>query len=222
MIFALSEKLIFVVAVIIISILHSWWKKRRGEPEDESNPWPGYPPRQKPQDRPASQAPPKAPTQSWEEELRRLLRGDAPAQPAPPPVVVIQPASRPVPPPVVVQQSRPAPPPLPRGVAPRPTPAPRPVVSVGTDPDMDKGLPVKMPSLMQSAQAYLRASQLESKVAQHLQRVDEQVTKHVKVERKREASPVVRQTIGLLRDRQSQRAAILASVVLGPPKAMEP
>jgi hypothetical protein len=86
---------------------------------------------------------------------------------------------------------------------------------------MEKGLPVKMPSLTQSAQAYLRASQLESKVAQHLQRVDEQVTKHAKVERKREVSPVVRQTIGLLRDRQSQRAAILASVVLGPPKAME-
>jgi hypothetical protein len=221
MILAIAEKLIFVIAIIIISILHSWWKKKRGEPEDEENPWPGYPPRNKPQSPPATQAPPKAPTQSWEEELRRLLQGGAPAQPAPPPVVV-QPAPRSTPPLVVVQQSRPAPPPLPRVVAPRPAPAPRPAASVGTDPDMDKGLPVQMPSLMQSAQAYLRASQLDTKVAQHLQRVDDLVTKHQKVARKREVSPVVRQTLALLRDRQSLRAAILASVVLGPPKAMEP
>jgi len=87
---------------------------------------------------------------------------------------------------------------------------------------MNKGLAVQMPSLTQSAQAYLRASQLDTKVAQHLQRVDDLVTRHAKAEKKREISPVVRQTLGLLRDRQSQRAAILASVVLGPPKAMEP
>lgn len=225
MIFAVAEKLIFIIAVVIISILHSWWKKRRGEPEDEESPWPGYPPRQKPQapsaTRPTTQAPPRAPTPSWEEELRRLLQGDAPAQPAPPPVVV-QPAQRTVPPPVVVQQSRPTPPALPRVVAPRPVSAPRPVVSAGMDPDMAKGLAVQMPSLTQSAQAYLRASQLDTKVAQHLQRVDDQVSKHAKGEKKRELPPVVRQTLGLLRDRHSQRAAILASVVLGPPKAMEP
>lgn len=86
---------------------------------------------------------------------------------------------------------------------------------------METGLPVRMPSLEQSAQAFLRASQLESRVAEHMQRVDHLVTKHPKLESKKEISPAIRQAIGLLRNRQSQRAAIIAGIVLGPPKAME-
>src|SRR5215510_8219938 len=109
MIFAAAEKLIFIIVVVILSILHSWWKKKRGEPDEEDSPWPGYPPRHKPEappvNRPVTQAPPKSPTASWEEELRRLLQGDAPARPTAPPVVV-QPAPSPL---VVVQPSRSAP-----------------------------------------------------------------------------------------------------------------
>ena len=199
----MNEKLIFLVVVVVISILSSWWKKKRGEPEDESNPWPGYPPRHKPQAPPAGRpAPPPSPSQAsnWEEELRRLLQGEESARPAPPPVVV--------------QQSRPAPPPLPP-----PVPASRPVNALESDPDMDKGLAV--PSLEQSAQAFLRASQIETKVAAHMQRVDQQVTTHQKVSLKKVAPPAIRQAIGLVRNRQSQRAAIIAGLILGPPKAME-
>ena len=97
--------------------------------------------------------------------------------------------------------------------------APKPVVVV--DPDMETGLPVRMPTLEKSAQAFLRASQLESKVAEHMQRVGEQVTTHKKIEVRRGVSPEIRQAIGLVRNRQSQRAAIIAGIVLGPPKAME-
>jgi hypothetical protein len=86
---------------------------------------------------------------------------------------------------------------------------------------MEKGLPVQMPSLEQSAQAFLRASQLESKVAAHMQRVDQQVTTHPKLGLKKQVAPEIRQAIGLVRNRQSQRAAIIAGIVLGPPKAME-
>ena len=206
----MNEKLIFLVVVVVISILSSWWKKKQGEPEDESNPWPGYPPRHRPQAPPArNPAPPPPPSQAsnWEEELRRLLQGEEPARPAPPPIVV--------------QQSVPAPPPLPRAVAPRPGPAPRPVVVSQVDPDMEKGLPVQMQSLEQSAQTFLRASQLESRVAEHMHGVDQQVTTHQKVNLKKVAPQAIRQAIGLVRNRQSQRAAIIAGIILGPPKAME-
>jgi len=203
------EKLIFIAVVVVLSLLHAWWKKKQEANEDESNPWPGYPPRHRPKIPPAGQPtpPPQPKAASWEEELRRLLQGDEPARPAPPPVVV--------------QQPHPAPPPLPRAAAPRPVLAPRPILVEQADPDMEKGLPVQMPTLAQSAQAYLRASQLGSKVAQHMQRVDQLVTTHQKLDLKKEVSPAIRQAIGLVRHRQSQRAAIIAGIILGPPKAME-
>src|SRR6185503_8746349 len=103
----------------------------------------------------------------------------------------------------------------------RPVPAPRPVFVEQVDPDMERGLPVKMPSLKQSAQAYLRASQLESRVAEHMHRVDQLVTTHQKFESKKQTSPAIRQAVSLVRNRQSQRAAIIAGIILGPPKAME-
>ncbi|MFN0066993.1 MAG: hypothetical protein ACKVYV_05085 [Limisphaerales bacterium] len=201
MLFAIPDQLIFLLVVVVISMLHSWWKKRKGQPETEtqSESWPGQKPNRPPP--PAGRpAPPPSKAASWEEELRRLLQGEEPPRPAPPPVVVQ------------------LPPPLPRTAS---RPAPRPVIVEQSDPDMEKGLPVKMPSLEQSAQAFLRASQLESKVAAHMQRVDQQVTAHPKLDLKKEVSPAIRQAVTLVRDRQSQRAAILAGIILGPPKAME-
>lgn len=202
MLLAIPNQLIFLLVVVVISMLHSWWKKRKGEPEPEteSESWPGQKPGRPmtpPAGRPAS---PQSKAANWEEELRRLLQGEEPVHPAPPPVVVQ------------------VPPPLPRAAS---RPAPRPVVIEQVDPDMEKGLPVQMPSLEQSAQAFLRASQLESKVAAHMQRVDQQVTTHPKLDLKKQVAPEIRQAIGLVRNRQSQRAAIIAGIVLGPPKAME-
>lgn len=78
-----------------------------------------------------------------------------------------------------------------------------------------------MPTLEHSAQAFLRASNLESKVAEHMQRVGLQVVSHTKMDLKKVVAPEIRQAIGLVRNRQSQRAAIIAGIVLGPPKAME-
>lgn len=202
MLFAIPEQVIFLLVVVVLSLLHGWWKKRKGEPETEteSDTWPGQKPSRPPTSPPAGRPAPPSKAASWEEELRRLLQGEEPARPAPPPVIV--------------QQPRSAPPPLPRA-------APRPVLVEQSDPDMARGLPVKMPSLEHSAQAFLRASQLESKVAAHMQRVDQQVTTHPKLDLKKEVSPAIRQAIGLVRNRQSQRAAIIAGIVLGPPKAME-
>jgi hypothetical protein len=44
---------------------------------------------------------------------------------------------------------------------------------------------------------------------------------HKRLELKKEVAPEIRQAISLVRNRQSQRAAIIAGIVLGPPKAME-
>jgi hypothetical protein len=78
-----------------------------------------------------------------------------------------------------------------------------------------------MPTLEHSAQAFLRASNIESKVAGHMQRVGQQVVSHKKLAMKKDVAPEIRQAIGLVHNRQSQRAAIIAGIVLGPPKAME-
>lgn len=86
---------------------------------------------------------------------------------------------------------------------------------------METGLPVQMPTLEQSAQAFLRASNLESRVADHMRGIDARVTSHVVAEVRREKSPAVREALALVRNRQSQRAAIIAGVILGPPKALE-
>jgi hypothetical protein len=194
------EQLIFLIVIGGLYLLQAWWKGKADKEQTEAPPpWPGQqpPPGPGPSQRPPVQpAPP--PAARWEEELRRLLEGGSP-KPTPPPVATVPP---------------PLPPKLPR----KPV-APKPIVVV--DRDMETGLQVRMPTLEKSAQAFLRASQLESKVAEHMQRVSEQVTTHKKIEVRRGTSPEIRQAIGLVRHRQSQRAAIIAGIVLGPPKAME-
>lgn len=196
------EKLIFLVVIGGFYLLQAWWKsKAEKEQADAPPPWPGQKPPPSPgpgPGQPPAGQPAPTPAARWEEELRRLLEGGAP-KPTPPPVA-------PVPPPL---------PPKP----PRKSLVPKPVVV--TDADMETGLPVRMPTLEKSAQAFLRASRLESKVAEHMQRVSNQVTTHKKIELRRDISPEIRQAVGLVRQRQSQRAAIIAGMVLGPPKALE-
>src|SRR5262245_39104427 len=138
------EQLIFILVVGGLYLLQAWWKNKAEKEQAEAPPpWPGQQqpgPGQPP--RPA-RPPTQTPAARWEEELRRLLEGE-PAKPPPPPVVT-------------------APPPLP------PKPPRKPAVSkpvVVVDRDMETGLPVQMPKLERSAQAFLRASQLESKVAE--------------------------------------------------------
>jgi len=86
---------------------------------------------------------------------------------------------------------------------------------------MDIGLPVTMPSLTQSAAAHHRATHLDETVAERFRKAGKQVTLHTPMREQRASAPEIRRALGLLRDRHSQRAAIVASVVLGPPKALE-
>ena len=93
---------------------------------------------------------------------------------------------------------------------------------MGSDPDMEKGLAVQLPGLTQSAQAYLRASQLEQKVSAHMRRVEEQVAAHKAPPQTRETPQEIHHAIALVRQRSSVRAAIMAGVILGPPRAFQP
>lgn len=193
------EQILFLVAVAVLSMLHSWWTKRKEkESEDAETSTPGQP------ERPAPKRPSPA---NWEEELRRLLEGedDKPASP---------------PPPVIVQTPRPsAPPPLPAAPRLRTVSRPQPVFEAPGESEV--GLPVQMPSLEQSAQSYLRASQLEQRVAEHMRGVDARVSSPVAAAPAKRGSAAARRAVSLLRDRESQRAVIVAGVILGPPKALE-
>ncbi len=201
------EQLILLIAIGAISLLHSWWKKRKGEgDEEDAAPWPDQSQRRPPVAPPFNRQgnPPPSKASNWEEELRRLLQGEEPA--------------RRVPPPIVVQQ---APPPLPSARVPRPLPAHRPVPVRHIDPYVAPTISTPELTVLQSAQAFLHGSMAESEVAEHMQRDHPNVGTHQLFARRKTRSPEIQQAVSLVRSRQSQRAAILAGIILGPPKAME-
>ena len=191
-----------VIGFVLLTALYNWFKKKqesKGEPEawtDEPRrstpPGGGRPP----SNRPVSAPPPKS--LNWEEELRRLLEGDQPAAPPPPPVLV--------------QEAPRRPPPLPAG--------PPPVVVRPVN-EEDVGLPVKFPSLTQSARAYQTASQLDVKMAEHLRKIDERVSMHKMSPVVRSVFPDVARAMDLVRTPYALRSAVIAYAILGPPKALE-
>jgi len=213
------ESLITLLIFVGISVL-STWLKRRQKPDDTSTP-------------PLPSQPQRTPkSANWEEELRRLIEGEeAPA--APPPVVV---------------QETPRPAPMPRALQPPPLPRPAPVVIAPEENEEDKGLTVQLPTLTQSAQAYLRgstlddkveeqmrqrgamaessaayqrASQLEAKVAAHFRQVTEQVAHFTAAPHAKAVAPHIVSARALIHSRPSLQSAIVASLILGPPKALE-
>jgi hypothetical protein len=186
------EQLIILAVLVILSGLHSWWKKRQEMAEAQNGDDPNVPTQRRavpPLGRPT------IPAADFEEQIRRLLQGERPAQPTSPPLV---------PPPL----PRPAPA---RARTPVVLPPPRPAGS--TTP--------RVGSLEESAQAFLRTSQIESKVAEHMHGGEQMVVSRPTPEVKKAVAPEIRQAVTLLRHRQSQRAAIIAGIVLGPPKAQE-
>lgn len=206
------EQLLILVVIAVLSALHSWWKKKQGgepESEDGDSPEPSNRPRTP---RPGAAPQPRpSPANNWEEELRRLLQGEeSPAAP-PPPVIIA------APPPLPAQ---------PRPVAPRPA-APQPYLARSSIPiplegeEENVGLPVKMPTMAESAQAFLRGRSIDTQVSERMEQVQAQVTRHRgDVRNIRVVSPDVTRALELLRERSSQRSAIIASVILGPPKAL--
>lgn len=197
---------VIIIAVIVALVWHAI--QRGKQHQGDAAPWlPPMPKGNRPDaEKPGPQTPPRLPAEpprSWEEELRRLL-GDESVQPPPPPVIV-----RP-PPPVSLP-------------APMPTQGrsrPRSDAMLREGGALTAGRRIAVPSLSRSAEAMRRAGQLEATVTERFHKVDEQLVSHRGVSQSFQASPEIRQAIGLLRARSSQRAAIVAAVVLGPPKAL--
>ncbi|HXG46514.1 MAG TPA: hypothetical protein VNO52_02735 [Methylomirabilota bacterium] len=191
------ETLITILLMAGAAIFHAFMKKRE---EKEAETWlddmrPGQP-----RGTPTSPAPagsrgeaPRA--ESWEDQLRRLLEE---SRPAPPPV-------QPAPPPVPVE-----PPPL---VVRAPSGAPSDLAS-----DEGEGRPVHMPTLSESAHALERADHLDERVAERLHQVSARLGLH------RTAAVTkadLDERLAWLRNPASVRTALVASIVLGPPKALE-
>jgi hypothetical protein len=206
---AAIDSLLGLAIFVIISAVASWLQKKKSQGENEEIP---LPPRRRPEP-PASRGPtPSTPQKkpvSWEVELEKLLRGEIPGSgPEPPPPVVVQAPHRPAPPP----------PPLPK-------PARTPVEFSESTYTVEKS-PVSvqfkpLPTLTESAQVYAQASELDHTVGTHMREVTQHRVGSTSV--KQEAlSAAAASAVGMLRTPQSARAAILASIILGPPRALAP
>ena len=221
------DSLLPLLVFLLISGAAAWLKRRQRTNETESSPEP--PPaslRPRPGAPPAS-APQPPPTSSWQEELRRLLEGETPV---PPPRPAPSPARPQAPPPIQPQRlppaPRPVPPPLPRPVVITRLRAPPPpkVVAVSPMDESAEAPSARLATMAESTAALQRASHLHDGVARHLEQIDAQTEHHlVKAPalRRRSVSPEVAQAVSLTRSARSARQAVVAAMILGPPKALE-
>ena len=211
---ASTEGLLILLVIAAASAFFNWLKKK-GE-ADGSQPAPPPIPGQR--EVPPPPPPPQA--QNWEEELRKLLQGEEPAPPPPtrlPPLIVHQPRHVPPPPPVPVEEESPAPPMF----------HPTPVLNQSAEAferarridetaaqEVDRGS-----TLAAAAQAFLVGSQLDDRMAEHLRQVTLRPvgkTGVTSAERTAEAAAALE----LIRHPRSVRTAMIASVILGPPRAL--
>ena len=88
--------------------------------------------------------------------------------------------------------------------------------------EQDRGLPVELAGLTASAQSYQQASHLEEDVAARLQEIKKRVQRHASLPQLRAGSREISRALALVRTRDSLRSVIMASIILGPPKSLEP
>ena len=167
-----------------------------------------------PVNRPRPQAPLRP--ASWEDELRRLLDGQTPPQAAPP-TQRTPPTISPQMPRVITARSLPPAVVNPAAVYPG---RERPVLS---PPPVPAGIQItsqQLASLSESKQAYTRASQLDQTAAARIERTPGQHVQLTTVIR-RAVSPEVTQVVSMFKNARAARQAVIASVILGPPRALE-
>ncbi len=190
----LNNNLIGIIVAIIVTIVASLVKKKQPEEEWE------LPPELKPRrDQPPKQS--QTPKVSrWEEELRRVLEQPRPLPSAPPPA----------PPPLIYHQ----PPPLARMEEYQTT--------------SDEGAPEepavpRLHALTEAAQSHAHAASLWQRTQDQLHQLHgptHRATAPASVHHV-EVAPEIRELLKTLRQPHGARAAILASVILGPPRAFE-
>ncbi len=84
-----------------------------------------------------------------------------------------------------------------------------------------RGLSVKLPGLSEAAQAIQKASQIDQRVEERMHQVEQRMESHGGTTVTRTVAPDLAQARAMLRQPQSLRAAVIASVILGRPKALE-
>lgn len=187
----LAELNIVGIIIAIVVAIIASLVKKKEEPEEFE-----LPPELKPK-RERRPAPPKV--SRWEEELRRAL-----GEQAPPPIV------REVPPPVIYQQ----PPPL--------VPQEEYQRSPYEGPQDEPAMP-RLHTFTETAENYTRAASLLERTQEHLHQLHGATHRAAAPATVQHAqlAPEVRALVDSLRQPGTARAAILASIVLGPPRALE-
>jgi hypothetical protein len=198
------EGLLVILMLVLLSAVSNWLK-RRAQPE-EPEVWPDEP---GPGDRPLAHRDSDARPESerparprWEEELRRLLEGEPPPRrqeprtvaPPPPPVQ-----------PVVVTTPRPA------------MAAPPPIVTVAT-----RSGPVH--TIGETALALGRTRETQRRAAEEFRRARGQIggrSFQLPGTQRVARSAELQQARSWFRDPQAARQAVVASIILGPPRALE-
>ena len=217
------ESLIAFVVIMLLSALGSWLKQRKGQTPDTSEE--EHPLRRfvRPETTGSESAPPPArpkPFFDLEGELRRLLgeEPEAPPAPAPPPVLREVPAA---PPPIAPRPMLTAeageefvPVPLPVG-----THFPKPARELDAEP----APAFDLASMAESASAYRRGSTVDAAAETKLQAARTRTEQHKPLGPRapqRTISPDTAAVLRLLRQPRTARQAILASVILSPPKGL--
>jgi len=182
--------------LIFLGVMIVWgildWLKKRARAQDPGKTWTTTETSQPPAPRPARKT-------DWEEELRRVLAGEQSPTSSPPPVIAYH---------------------EPRATPPFAAPAPLPrAVPMRAEPKAALAVPV--PGFAQSIEAYQRASQLDVKMAEHLSQIAEQVRTHAVEQKEKASAAEIVQGISFVREPQSIRSALVASVILGPPRGLD-
>lgn len=197
---------LFTIIMLMLLFAASNWLKRRAEPEEPER----WPDEAEPGDQPPSHRRTTAPREpaarpvrsSWEEELRRLLEGEPPRrlEPKPPP----------------------APPPIPPAVI---TPS-RPISTPPSPPRVTGVTPQgRVQTIGQTALLLGRTRELQRRATDELRRAHAQIGGRPLVsplERSQDRSEEIRRAHAWFQSPQAARQAVIASVILGPPRASSP
>ncbi len=223
---SLESLLVFVVIVLLSSL--SNWLKERSEKRKQAE-------RQAPSNRDvlspgptAESAPGPIPPstkesggQDWERELRRLF-GEEEAPPAPRPLPPPLPAS--APPPVTVRRFEIPPRPAEPEIQPIQLPPGTHFAPTAEALDQEEAPTFQLAGLEESANAYLRASQLQEHAAARMQQAVALTAHPAAAAAKRmtrERSAEVSRVLAQLRRPTTARETVLATMILGTPRSLE-
>jgi hypothetical protein len=206
------ESLVTFMVLLIASAAVTWLKKRAqdndergrtGQEPDTLRPvnQPGQPPATTPR--------PKPKPIRWEEELRRMLEGEFSSglPPSRPPLAEVVEPPRPV--------SAAPPPPLIARV-----PAADPMGSLPV-PEFTEVAQRELAPMRESGQAYTRGSQLDEAASERVRKAAPEPAVQASVVVRQRAAREAGEAAALFKNARAARQAMIASIILRPPKALE-